>query len=92
MAMLTRHAEERARERAVPPIVLDWLLSYGQRMPAGDGAERLFFDKNSRRRLQRDLGGWVYMRLELKFHAYAILAADGEVITVGYRHQRIRRA
>ena len=91
MVALTRHAEERARDRAVPPIVLDWLLSYGQRMPAGDGAECLFFDKNSRRKLQQNLGGWAYMKLESKFDAYAILASDGEVITLGYRNKKIRR-
>jgi hypothetical protein len=91
MAALTRHAEERARDRAVPPIVLDWLFSYGQRAPAGDGAECLFFNKSSRRILQRELGGWAYTKLEPKFDAYAILASDGAIITTGYRHKKIRR-
>ena len=87
----TYHATIRAQQRTVPPIVIDWLVAYGARMSAGNGCERLFFDKSARRRLARDLGSWAYNRLEHKLDTYAILSDDGAIVTVGFRNQRISR-
>lgn len=87
----TRHAAQRAQQRCVPPLIMEWLHVYGQRAPAGAGAECLFFDKASRRRLQRAFGGWVAARMECKLNAYAVVAADGQIITTGYRSKRLPR-
>jgi hypothetical protein len=91
MKHITRHAHARVRQRAVPPIVLDWLIAYGSRVPAGKGIECIFLDKKGRRRLQHDLGAWAYARLEPKFDTYAIVANDGAIVTTGYRTRRINR-
>jgi hypothetical protein len=56
MPRYTLHAEKCVQQRAVPPIVIDWLMAYGARAPAGAGSERLYFDKNGRRRRLRFLG------------------------------------
>ena len=50
----------------------------------------MFFDKKSRRALQRDLGKRVVGLLAHLLDTYLVL--DGEmVITVGHRYKRIRR-
>ena len=87
----TRHADARLQQRAIPPILLDWLIAYGVRAPAGDGCECIYFDKQGHRRLQRDLGAWAYGRLEPKLDTYAIIGRDGMVVTAGYRVKRVNR-
>jgi hypothetical protein len=87
----TRHAGARLQQRAIPPILLDWLIAYGARAPAGDGCERIYFDKQGHRRLQRDLGLWAYGRLETKLDTYAVVNRDGTVVTAGYRVKRVTR-
>jgi len=87
---ITSHAEARAQQRAIPPLILDWLDRYGVRERAGAGAEIAYFDKNSRRALERDVGRTVVARLGDLLDAYAVV--DGNtVITVGHRYKRIER-
>lgn len=87
---LTSHAITRSKQRSIPPIVIDWLISYGTRLPAGGGCETAYFDKKARRKLMRDLGSWAYSRLEQKLDSFAVLAEDGRVITTGVRTKRLR--
>jgi hypothetical protein len=86
---LTRHADARMQQRAIPPDMLDHLITYGSRSPAGDGCERLYFDKPGRRRLQRDIGSRAYGRLGSKLNIYAVVSRDGSLITTGYRTKHI---
>jgi hypothetical protein len=87
----TRHATARMQQRSIPPLMLDWLLAYGARAPAGDGCERLYFDKPGRRRLQRYIGSWTYGRLAEKLDIYAVVNRDGALVTSGYCLKHIRR-
>lgn len=50
---LTGHAQSRAQQRALPPLLLNWLRDYGHERYDGRGATVLFFDKAARRRLER---------------------------------------
>lgn len=45
---LTRHAAVRQQQRCIPPLVVDWLLSYGRRDPSS-GAVKVRFDRRGRR-------------------------------------------
>ena len=62
------HAAIGVRQRAVPPLVVDWLLEYGPRALAGQGVEKVYFDKQARRDLKRSIGrhtaGWRTKRLQ----------------------------
>jgi hypothetical protein len=49
---LTQHAALRAKERAIPPILVDLLMSYGATEKAGEGAITYYFDKASKRRFR----------------------------------------
>lgn len=88
---LTRHASVRSQQRGIPPLIMDWLVRYGTRQAAQDGASILFFDKASRRRLAHDVGAPVLQALDPMLDAYIVQAADDAVITVGWRTKRVLR-
>ncbi|MBI0537730.1 hypothetical protein D9599_19395 [Roseomonas sp. KE2513] len=91
-ALLTQHAARRAAERSLPADVLEWLLDLGARVPAGHGAELVRFDRRARASLASYLGRQAYRDIESKLaKTYAIVGADGAVITVGHRTRRLPR-
>jgi nitroreductase len=72
--------------------VLDLLLDLGDRVPSGGGAELVHFGRVSRAAAAAQLGRTAFAAIERKLTtAYAILAADGAVITVGHRTRRLPR-
>jgi len=89
MTAYTHHAIARAQQRAVPPLVVNWLLDYG-RARRHNGADVYFFDRRSRRRLEREVGGVALRRLDDLLDAYAVVADDGHVVTVGRRYRRLK--
>jgi hypothetical protein len=89
---LTRHAEARLQQRAIPPFVLELLERCGSTIRCG-GADRLFFDKAARKRLERHLGGSRSLRIVEKWlNVYAVVADHGGVVTVGHRSKRCTRS
>lgn len=88
--MLTRHAQIRSQQRAIPGLVLDLLLQFGASESTGDGASKMFFDKVARRRLHAYAGALAPL-LNEHLDLYAVVAPDNKVITVGHRLERIRR-
>lgn len=88
--MLTRHAQIRSQQRAIPGLVLDLLLQFGASENTGDGVSRMFFDKAARRRVHAYAGSLAPM-LDEHLDLYAVVAPDSTVITVGHRFERIRR-
>lgn len=51
----------------------------------------MFFDKQARKRLQKIADSNLYKYLQSQLDAYAIVTAQGEVLTVGHRFKRINR-
>lgn len=80
----TRHARERAQQRAVPAQVIGLILEYGECRDAGEGAQKFALSKSSLRALRRDLdssrGRFNLDRLRTAF----VVAAGGRVITVAF--------
>lgn len=87
---MTRHARVRAQQRGISPQVIDWLLDYGNVHHDRGGTRRVYFDKKTRRRIRRDIDATLLRRHEHGLDAYAVLGADGHLITVGYRYRRFR--
>lgn len=79
------------QQRAVPPLVLQWLAQFGARQRARDAADLVFFDKAARRRLTQAFGEVVVQRLGPLLDAYLVQGDDGDVVTVGWRLERVRR-
>jgi hypothetical protein len=88
--MLTRHAQIRSQQRAIPGLVLDLLLQFGASENTGKGVSRMFFDKAARRRVHVYAGSLAPL-LDKHLDLYAVIAPDSTVITVGHRLERIRR-
>jgi hypothetical protein len=85
---ITRHAEIRSQQRAIPHLILDWLRTYGAADHDGRGAEIRYFDKGSRKKLEQDVGSQVVSRLKPLLESY-IIECQGVVVTVGRRYKRI---
>lgn len=50
---MTKHACARVRQRCIPPLIMEWLDSFGARTGDGHGAKVLYFDKESRKCLMK---------------------------------------
>jgi ActR/RegA family two-component response regulator len=84
---LTEHASKRAQQRAIPPIVVEWLMRFGaQRWSRG--ASVYEFDKEGRRRLRRHLGQRLFASIEPWLDAYAVVGGERRVVTVGWRQEK----
>lgn len=90
MPYLSHHANVRSQQRAISPMLVDLLLQFGTSESAGDGAAKVFFDKEGRRRLAA-YAGPVAKLLNDHLDVYAIVGADMQIITVGHRLERMRR-
>jgi len=88
---LTDHAAARMHQRAIPPLIVKWLLQYGAAERSGGGTEMYYFTRDSRRRLARDVGDQVVNRLAALLDAYVVISDSGAVITAGHRFRRIQR-
>ena len=89
--MNTKHADVRMQQRAIPPLIINWLFEYGREEHDHRGAIIRYFDKGSKRKLEQDHGRKPVERLTQYLDAY-LVESDGTVITVGHRSKRIRRA
>ena len=85
LAPLTTHARVRMQQRGISPAVLDVLLAYGREAHDHRGCRIVQFDKRSRRRAARELGGEFFRRIERHLGAYAVIGPDDAVVTVGHR-------
>jgi hypothetical protein len=88
----TRHASHRMQQRGIPPLVVDWLLTFGHMRHDHRGAIVYYFDKHPRRNLERAVGRRVVAHLAQYLDAYAVSTTNGDnVITVGYRRRRFNQ-
>ena len=88
--MYTNHAKVRMQQCAIPSSIVNFLLDYGERAPAGRGSEIFYFGKRGRQRDCRSKGQVISRRLEGHWRDY-VGVADGQVVTCGKRYRRIRR-
>lgn len=86
----SQHARCRARQRGIPPLVLQWLFDYGRERYDGRGGRLLWFDKGSRRHIERDVGQEAVRRMHEFLDAYVVLtSSDDRIITTGHRYKRV---
>jgi hypothetical protein len=71
--------------------MVDCLLRFGSTQRCGGSAERLVFDKASRRRMVRQLGRDSVKSVERWLGTYAVVNDDGDLVTVGHRTKRFPR-
>lgn len=89
-ARTTRHAERRAQQRCIPPLIHEWLERFGEQIHDGNGAVILYFNKRSRRKLEKHFGREPVKRFADKLHAYRVQdMSTGQIVTCGYRTKRL---
>jgi hypothetical protein len=89
--MSTRHADGRAQQRGIPPMIQQLLDLYGEEEHDGHGGVIRYFSKESINQMERDLGHRIVSRLSEWMRAYKVDSTDGRPITCGHRYRRIRR-
>lgn len=85
---LSSHARQRAQQRAIPISMLEALLDHGAHRPGGGGTEIVHFTSAGRQECAAEAEWRCAGKLR---SAYAVLGADGTVITVGHRFRRLGR-
>ena len=87
----TKHANQRAQQRGVPPLIQIWLLDYGKETFDGSGSVTRYFDRESIRRMEREIGTTPIKRLSEYLRCYLVQSStDGAIITVGKRYANRR--
>ncbi len=89
--MNTIHADVRAQQRGIPPMIDELLDRYGSEEHDHHGCVQVFFDKRSKRRMQQELGARAIAALDRWMNVYKVRSTDGLTITQGHRTRRIRR-
>ena len=88
----SRHAATRAQKRGIPPLIVEWLIAYGEEQSASSGARVVYFTKHSRKRIAQDNGDLIVRRLNGLMNSYAVIASDGSLITCGHRFKKINKS
>lgn len=82
---LSRHAHSQMQRRCIPWDAVDLILGFADPSPAGGGAMRYRFDKQTWEAAEDFLGPRA-RQFEKFRNAYVIEAADGTVITAAWLH------
>ena len=89
--LISNHALTRMRQRSIPRIAIDLLLSLGKRQFTGHGCIIYHFDKQAKKRLTRAVGVSSQQSSHIS-RTYLVASVDeSTIITVGYRTKRIHR-
>jgi len=88
LGIVSSHARMSMKRRGIPSQALETLFAYGQVEQAPHGSRVVYFNSVGKAALTKSLPAnqinrWADM--------YAVLDQKNEVITVGYRNNRIRR-
>ena len=88
----SKHAQIRAQQRGIPPLIEQWLDAYGEEEYDSRGGILRYFSHRSIRSMERHVGREPVRRFTDYLAAYQVVSAnDGCVITVGFRNKHIRR-
>ncbi len=91
MENLTQHAVTRMQQRGIKAQTVEMLFHCGAKEHDHRGATILYFDKRSRQRLSHQYGAEQLKKIERQLDAYAVIADNGAVVSVGHRTKRINR-
>lgn len=75
----TEHAQTRMRQRGITQATVNDLLAFGRTLHDHRGGMILYFDRLARAITRRNS------------RAYAVVAGDGAIVTVGHRYRRFVR-
>ncbi|MCK4706694.1 MAG: hypothetical protein KAT90_14550 [Gammaproteobacteria bacterium] len=82
-------AQVKKKQRAIPPVIINWLCRFGCRITGMNGTTVIYFDKQSKRTMCSELGHIVVRRLDDMMDAYVVMSKE-RVIAVGHRFKPLR--
>ena len=82
----SKHCSIRQQQRAIPNIVLHWLVEFGEENYAPGGVCELYFSKRSIKRMNSELGKPVVSLCSKYFRVRIIASSQGKVITTYWKH------
>lgn len=88
---MTTHARIRVQQRGVNRDMLDCLLAYGRHEPDHKGCHVVTFDGKALEDLARFEPKEVKAKATGARNLYAVVDADGVVVTAGHRFRRVPR-
>lgn len=91
MLSLTAHAEVRMQQRGVERELLECLLEYGARQYDHKGCEIVFVTDGCLDAIARHESQHLWERMVAARCVYAVVNADGCVVTMGHRYRRVLR-
>ena len=86
---MTHQAKTNHRQRAIPPIIINWLRNFGCRITGMNGTTVIYFDKESKRTMCSEIGHIVVRRLDDMMDAYVVMSKE-RVVAVGHRFKPLR--
>ena len=88
LGIVSSHARMSMKRRGIPPQALETLFAYGRVAHAPHGSRVVYFTSMGKAALSKSLPA---NQIDRWADMYAVLDPQNEVITVGYRTNRIRR-
>ena len=86
----TRHAKERSGVRAIPEMIAELIIEYGESRDAGDGARKCALTKESMSLLRRRAGSGIAKAIGFHRDRNAYVVASGDrIVTVAYSNQSL---
>ena len=87
---MTKHSQTRLQQRAIPPVIIEWLYKYGCRLEGRNGTTVCYFDRESRHCLASEVGHIVVRRLSDMMDTYLVMSGDS-IVTIGHRYKPFKR-
>ena len=84
------HTKIKQRQRAIPPLIVNWLREFGCRITGMNGTTVIYFDKKSKRALCTEVGPIVIRRLDDMMDAYVVMSKE-KVVAVGHRFKPLKQ-
>lgn len=81
----TQHALDRTSARAIPPMIAELIIEFGESRDAGDGTRKFALAKDSMREIRRYAGREIAKALASYRNRNAyVVAAGNRIITAAY--------
>lgn len=85
---LTDHAQKRLKQRGIPDYFVDLLIDFGHTRKSHNGCEIVFLTHHDKLILA---GSHESQNVSPQLgNTYLVLSRNGDVVTVGHRHRRIK--
>jgi hypothetical protein len=88
---MSKHADIRMQQRSIPKIVREWLSDFGEESYDKRGCVILYFSKKSRKLMEKTFGKQFVQQNKKYLTVYEVIGSSGNLVTMGWRTQPLRR-